>query len=188
MNWLPLGDLPPALQPVILALSPGQVTAPIPLPNAIALFQLRDIEEAGDATPSYSAIEYAIYYIAGGRTPEALRQAQEVRARVDSCDDLYAVAKGQPPEALERTSQAPREIPRDIAIELAKLDAGEISTALTRNNGQVLALLMLCGRTAELNQDASREEVANALAQQRLSEFANSYLEQLRANALIVEK
>ena len=188
MDWMPIGNLPPALQPVILGLGPGEVTTPIPLPNAIALFQLRDIEESGSLAPAYSAIEYAIYLIPGGRSPEALAKAAEVRARVDSCNDLYGVALGQPPEFLERVSQPPREIPRDIAIELAKLDAGEMSTALTRNNGQVLALLMLCGRTAELNENASREEVANALAQRRLAEFADSYLEQLRANALIVEK
>ena len=89
---------------------------------------------------------------------------------------------------LDRESKKPGEIPRDIALELARLDAGEVSTALTRSNGQTLVFLMLCGRTSEFAEDASREQIANALVEQRLNAFAKSHLEQLRADALIVEK
>ncbi len=188
MNWMPLSDLPPQLRPQILALSTGEVTPPINLQNAIALFQLRDIQETPTSAPAFSAIEYAAYYIPGGRSDEALREAARIQSEVDTCDDLYGVAFGQPEEVLERGSLAPSEIPQDIAVELAKLDEGESSFTLTRSNGQTLVFLMLCGRTAELNQDASRDEVANALLQQRLNAFAASYLDQLRAEALIIER
>ena len=188
MNWMPLSDLPPQLRPQILALAPGEVTPPINLPNAIALFQLRDIQETPASAPTFSAIEYAAYYIPGGRSEEALREAARIQSEVDSCDDLYGVAFGQPEDVLERGSLAPAEIPQDIAVELAKLDEGESSYALTRSNGQTLVFLMLCGRTAELNQEASRDEVGNALLQQRLNAFAASYLDQLRAEALIIER
>lgn len=188
MDWLPITELPAPLRPQILALSPGEVTDPIALPNAVALFQLRDIQEITSRAPSFAAIEYAAYFIPGGRSEAALAEANRVRAQVDTCDDLYGVAYGQPAEVLERGSRAPSEIPQDIAVELAKLDPGEISTALTRSNGQTLVLLMLCGRTAALNEDASRDEVANALLQQRLNAFSTSYLDQLRAEALIIEQ
>jgi len=188
MNWMPLSNLPPQLRPQILALSPGEVTAPIALPNAIALFQLRDIEEIPSAAPTFSAIEYAAYYIPGGRSEAALAQAARIQSEVDTCDDLYGVAFGQPEEVLERGALAPAEIPQDIALELAKLDEGESSYALTRSGGQTLVFLMLCGRTAALNEEASRDEVGNALLQQRLGAFAASYLDQLRAEALIIEK
>lgn len=188
MNWLSISELPAQLRPQILALSPGEVTPPIPLSNAIALFQLRDIQETQTRAPSFSEIDYAAYYIPGGRTEAALAEAASVRTRIDNCDDLYGIAFGQPEEVLERGSLPPSEIPQDIAVELAKLDPGEVSTALTRSSGQTLVFLMLCGRTAALNEEASREEVANALLQQRLSAFADSYLDQLRADALIIER
>jgi len=187
MNWIPITDLPAQLRPQILALSPNEVTGPIALPNAVALFQLRDIAETEVSAPTVSAIEYAAYYIPGGRSEAALAEAARVQARVDTCDDLYGVALGQPEDVLDRGSLPPAEIPQDIAVELAKLDEGEISTALTRANGQTLVLLMLCGRTATLNEDATREQVANALLQQRLNAFATSYIDQLRADALIIE-
>lgn len=188
LPWQPLSDLPPSLQPLLLSLSPGEVTQPLTIPNAVALFQLRDIEETGVVAPVYSSVEYAAYYLAGGRSAETLQQAQNLKAEVDVCDDLYAYAKGQPKGALERETKSPAELPRDFAIELSKLDAGEVSTALTRSDGQALVFLMLCNRTAEQNADVSREDAANTIRQQRLNGFADSYLEELRADARISVK
>jgi peptidyl-prolyl cis-trans isomerase SurA len=185
LPWQPLSDLPPVLRPLILALAPGEVTDPITIPNAVALFQLRDIQETGAPAEEYAAIEYATYFIPGGRTPAALAQAEQLRAEVDVCDDLYGAAQGQPPEVMERESRAPGDIPSDVAIELSKLDPGESSVALTRANGQTLMFLMLCGRTAVANEEVAREDVAAALRSSRLNAIAESYLEQLRADARI---
>ncbi|AUQ66242.1 peptidylprolyl isomerase [Phaeobacter inhibens] len=188
LPWMPLTNLPPQLQQVVLGLRPGEVTAPLPLDGAVALFQLRDLRETSGAAPSYAAIEYATYYLPGGRTPEALAAGTKVANAIDTCDDLYGVAKDQDPSVLDRETLAPAEIPQDIAIELAKLDPNETSLALTRNNGQTLMLLMLCGRTAEVNAEASRESIGNALTQQRLGAFADSLLEQLKADARISDE
>ena len=174
------------LRPIVLGLAPGEVSDPIPIPNAIALFQLRDIEEAGYTPPTYSAIEYAAYYLPGGRSETTLAQARVLESRVDRCDDLYGVAQGQPAEVLERQTLPPSEIPTDIAFELSKLDPGEVSTALTRSNGQTLVFLMLCGRTAEVNEDVDRDQFVLGLRNQRLDSLAQSYLSQLRADARIV--
>ena len=183
LDWTPITQLPPVLRPLVLALGPGEVTSPLNIPNAVALFQLRDIRETEAPTRSFAAIEYAAYYIPGGRTPEALAQARAISARIDRCDDLYGVAQGQPENVLDRGSLPPDEIPDDIAIELAKLDPGETSTALTRANGSTLVLLMLCGRPPELPeaQEIDRESISNQLRNQRLSAFSDNLLEQLRA-------
>ncbi len=188
LGWQPLNKLPPVLQPLVLGLAPGEVTDPLPLPNAVALFQLRAIEETTYTAPQAAALEYAQYLIPGGRSAEALKQAARIEARVDRCDDLYGVAVGQPEERLLRVTQTPAEIPTDIAAELEQLDAGEISTALTRNDGQTLVLLMLCGRTMTIVDDEARQNLANGLRNQRLSGFADSFLAQLRSDARILDQ
>lgn len=180
--WMALTRLPPALQEVVLALAPGEVTQPIALNGAVALFQMRGIRESAIGNPTYSAIEYVTYLV-----PDR-DAAAKVAARADTCDDFYGIAQGQDPAVLEQVSLPPSQIPQHIAIELAKLDPGEISTALTRNEGQTQVVLMLCGRTAELAQDDSREAVANALTQQRLAALSSSHIEQLRAEAIIIFK
>lgn len=189
LGWKEISDLPPGLAQVVLGLGPGDVSDPLPIEGAIAVFYMRDIEEVSVATPQYSAIEYATYFIPGGRSEAALTRAAELRTSVDVCDDLYGVAHGQPPEVLERASKAPEEIPADIAKELARLDPGEVSTNLTRSNGQTLVFLMLCGRSPKLDGDQpSVEDLTNFIRNRRIESFANGYLEQLRAEARIVEK
>ena len=159
LDWMPITQLPAALRPVILSLAPGQVTDPVPLDGAVALFQLRNIQEAGVKTPDYAAIDYATYLVPGGRGDGAQREAAAIRDRVDTCDDLYGVIKDQPESRLQRKARAPGDIPRDIAVELAKLDPGEVSTNLVRtadDGSESLVFLMLCGRTPVAQEDRHR--------------------------------
>jgi len=190
LDWLSLNKLPQQLRPVVLGLAPGEVTDPIPIQGALALFQMRAIEEVDAPSPDYAAIEYAIYHLDGGRSPEALERAAEIEANTDTCDDLYGVVGNTSPEVLQRTSKAPSEIPRDVALELARLDPGEISTNLTGGDGRTLMVLMLCGRTEEIQEDpdGAAEDLARRIGNQRLEAFAQSWLEQLRAEARIIEK
>lgn len=188
LPWQDLNDLPPQLRPLVLGLAPGQVTDPIPLDGAIALFQLRDIEETAYKAPKSSTLEYAAYYMAGGRSAETLAKARDLAGQVDRCDDLYGIAKGQPAEVLERGALPIDQIPTDIALELSKLDPGEVSTALTRSGGQTLVFLMLCGRSGEISEDVDRQQVTVGLRNQRLGSLAEGYLAQLRADARIVDQ
>lgn len=185
-NWIPLANLPPELRGQILGLAPGQVTAPIPVPNAIALFQLRALEETGAPTQNAVAIEFARFFIPGGRTERTLAEARKIETEVDTCDDLYGIAKDLPPERLLRDTLPVEQIAGDIAIELSKLDDGEVSTALTTADGQALVFLMLCGRTLALEEQIDREQVRQQLINQRLASYADGYLSELRADAYIV--
>lgn len=185
LPWRALNELPEILRPLLLNLAPGEVTEPIPIPDAVALFQLRGIEESGVLSESFAAIDFAQYFIPGGRTPEALAEAERIRLEVDVCNDLYGIAQGQSPEVLVRDTLPPSEIPTDVALELSKLDPGESSVALTRSGGQTLVFLMLCSRTAVANEEVDRAAVENTLRSARLTAIADSYLDQLRSDARI---
>jgi len=188
LDWLPLVKLPSKLRSIILSLAPREVTSPIPLQGSIALFQLRDIQETDAPAVEYSAIEYAAYYMAGGRSAKTLAAAEKLKLQIDVCDDLYGVAKGKPAEGLDRETLAPKDIPQDIAIELAKLDPGEVSTNLTRADGTSLVFLMMCGRTDALNEDIGRDSVSTNLREKRLGGYAASLIGELRASARIARK
>lgn len=197
LPWQPITQLPPVLRPVVLGLAPGEVTAPLQLDGAVALFQMRAIEETGTPGPDYNFIEYAAYYIPGGRTVDALGRAAQIDAQTDTCDDLYGIAKGQPPSVLERGTKARSEIPDDIAISLSRLDPGEVSYDVTRADGQTLVLLMMCGRSQTKSDDTQQAEgetaddektqLTNQVATRRLESFASGYLEQLRSEARIID-
>ncbi len=185
LGWMPLSNLPEELRGTILALSPGKVTAPISIPNGIVLFQMRAIEETNAPRISDSAIEYARYLIAGGRSEAALKEAARIKDKVDTCDDFYGIALGQPKERLTIETREASQIPKNIAIELAKLDKGEISTNLTSANGENLVFLMLCGRTPKMSEDVSRDTIRTQLINQRVAAYADGFLAELRADAHI---
>lgn len=187
LDWLSLADLPPPFRPLLLTLAPGEITDPIEIPNAVLFFQMRAIQETAAPTPTALAVEYARLYLPGGRAPNVVKEAMALRYTADSCDDLYGLYPNSTQEQLEIISQAQSDVPNDIALELAKLDEGEVSASLTRNNGQTLVVLMLCGRTAEIVEDETRTSLRNQLVNERVTSYADAYLAELRATALIRE-
>jgi peptidyl-prolyl cis-trans isomerase SurA len=185
LDWLPITNYPAGLRGLLLDLAPGQVTAPIPITDGVALFQMRGLREVNQVAPEPAAIEYAAFYIAGGLTDRALREAQSIDNRVDTCDDLYGVAQGLPEDRLQRDVLPPADIPTDVAMILATLDTGETNYSLTRANGETLVFLMMCGRTPVLGEGVDRETVRNQLRSQRLVNYADALLADLRAAATI---
>ena len=183
LGWLPIGNYPVGLRPLLLALAPGEVTAPIPIEGGIALFQMRDVREVPVAAAPPVRISYMIYAVAGG--PEA---ARAVAARLDACDDLYGAAFGQPPEVLQVLDQAPEDIAPDIALTLARLDPDEAATGLSRDGGATGLVVMLCSRTAAAasEEPVDRDAVAARLRSQQLAGYAEVLLAEQRANAVIV--
>jgi len=173
------------LRGLLLDLAPGEITAPLPITNGVALFQMRGVREVPGTAAEPAAIEYAAFYIAGGRSERALAEAARIDATVDTCDDLYGIARDLPEDRLQRDVLPPADIPVDVALELAKLDAGETSYALTRANGETLVFLMMCGRTSTLNDGVDRETITNQLRAQRLEGYADALLADLRAAATI---
>lgn len=186
LGWLPITNYPPQLRGMILSLDQNAVSAPLQIPNGVALFQMRGVREVTGPAPEFGAIEYAALYLPGGRTEAGLAAAARIRDASDTCDDLYGVAKDMPAEALERITLPPSEVPSDVAIELARLDPGEVSTALTSADGQTLVFLMLCGRTPVLEGEVDRGAIRNQLRGQRLTGLADALIADLRASATIV--
>ncbi|SHJ26263.1 periplasmic chaperone for outer membrane proteins SurA [Palleronia salina] len=187
LDWLALDELPPQIRNVVQGLQPGEVTPPIEVPNAIALFQLRAIEETDPAQPVIG-IDYAAFYIPGGGTGAAAQTIARLDAEVQTCDDLYSVAQGLPAERLQRDTLPPAQIPGDVAVELAQLDPGERSVALSRAGGQTRVYLMLCERlykTEEELAEIDRNALRDALVNRRVGRQADAYLAELRANATI---
>lgn len=203
LDWLPIGNLPPPIASQVIGLAPGQVSEPFPVPNAIMLFYLRDLKETDAPEANVVALEWAEFSVA------SQNDAQRVKDDIDTCDDLYGVAKGLPEDRLLRETRATAEVPADVAMELAKLDDNEVSEGFSRNGQPIV--LMLCARTYELPGIQSgpvtaeaesaegeggtaaapvpagpnREQIRNQLIGQRLNSYGEGYLAELRADAVI---
>lgn len=180
LDWLPLANLPAEVRAAVIGLEKGQISDPVRVPGGLAVFLLRDI--AQDPTPELAPIDvkYAQYLV-----PDDGVSVAAVRAKVDVCDDLYAVAKGQPEDRLKVETLPIGQLPTAIAAELAQLDPGESSTAITQ--GQSRVFLMLCSRTAKQELPAQRDDIRTQLINARLGGLAERYLAELKADAIIRE-
>jgi peptidyl-prolyl cis-trans isomerase SurA len=184
-DWVPLSNYPPGLQNLLLSLAPGQVTPPLQLNGAVALLQLRELREGRVPAAQPQSLDYAILRIPGGLTEPALVQAARIAAEVDRCDDLYGYRL--PADQLLRVEQTPSEVPQDIALALAALDPDEATWGLTADGGQTLLFVMLCARTFPLPEGVpDRDTVAGTIRGERLQQYADTLLAELRAAATIV--
>jgi peptidyl-prolyl cis-trans isomerase SurA len=180
LDWVALGNLPAAIGQAVLALGPGEVSDPVIVPNAVVLFQLRDVARDEAAEPIAVTVEWAEFLV-----PDDATEIARLRAEVDNCMDLYGQANGLPEDRLTITTQPAGEVPGDVGLELAQLDPGESSVALTR--GGFRRFLMLCGREETQEEPISRDQVRERVVNQKLEGMAEGYLEELRAAAIIRE-
>lgn len=183
LDWMPLGSLPGELSGMVLKMHPGQVSDPVILPNAVIILKLRSIDEDVRLAASEIEVDYAQYLIPGGRSAAALAEAAKIEARVDTCEDLYPIARAAGPSRLTRTTEVLSKVPPALAAELAGLDPHEMSTALTR--GDNLVLLMLCSRDMKTAEPTDREAIRQVLTNQRLQALAEIYVARLKAAAYI---
>lgn len=180
LSWVALDSLPDAVRTVIAGLTPGQISRPVDLENAIGIFLLRDVERVEPGAAATLSVDYALFETDGGTAA-----ADAIAARVDACDDLYGVAKGLPPERLVRETVAPSALAADIRAEIEKLDEDETSTALTRNGHATV--LMLCDRLPGLESTVDFDIVGTRLLNTRLGTMAADHLANLRANTTVVD-
>ncbi len=182
LEWSSAANLAPAAQFGLQGLTPGQISPPVPAGPAIALYFLRDIRPAAPVAPEGPHVDYAEYLVPADANATA--ELARIRGKVDKCNDLYAINLGQPEERLQFASAPVANLPADVRREIEGLDAGESSTALTRGGSRVF--LMLCRRQAGGATDLpSRDAMRIQLTNEALSGYADGYMADLKANAII---
>lgn len=179
LEWMKLSELKPEAAVAVRGLTAGGVSDPVVLDDRVVIYQMQEQKQELTSEKPAVVVDYAEYLV-----PDDGKSAAVVRAKVDTCDDLYGVAKGQPAAMLTRQTLPLGQIPANIAAALALLDAGESSTATTRGGWRVF--LMLCRRGAALAEQPTRDEVRLQLTNQQLGTMAEIYLEELRSEAIIV--
>ncbi|MBT6534056.1 MAG: peptidylprolyl isomerase [Marinovum sp.] len=182
IKWQALEKLPAVVQPLIFGLAPGDVTDPLPIPNGLALFQLRAVEETGVDRANKAIIDYLTYKFPAGDSAMQMK----LQVGIKHCDDLYALATDHPNHVFNRNSSALVKIKSDIRSVVARLDRQEKEFLSIAD--QTL-MVMVCGRnTLAQNSATDLEKIRFGLRNKRLAGYAEGYLENLRQDARIIEK
>ena len=182
VTWQKLDTLPGVLQPLIFGLAPGEVTDPLSIPNALALFQLRGIRETAYRRPLPDSVDYLRYALPSSE----VENINAIRENVNHCDDLYGWAKGNPNHVLKRETVKGAEIHGPTRNILTNLDENEYVSATQEST---TTLIMMCSRSQILDlEEQDLAQIRDGLLNQRLGSYADSYLENLRDDARIVYK
>ena len=178
LEWMDITALPPAVAGVVAGMKPGQISDPVRQPGAVGIYYLRDESQGAGPAKGAPQVDYAVFQPAAGQDLTRLQAAST------GCDALYVAARGLPAAALQRQTQAEAAVPPALRGALAGLDAGE-SVILTGPSGRA-ELVMLCARTPQSGVTPSNDDVKTTLINRKLGLLATGYLEQLRAEAIIL--
>ncbi|MGV8953493.1 MAG: peptidylprolyl isomerase [Cypionkella sp.] len=177
LDWLKLSDLPKEAALAVRQLQAGSVSDIVILDDKVQIYRVEE-QKQEVVTPKTSVVDYAELLI-----PDDAKSIANVRANVDTCNDLYGMAKGLPADRLTRQTVQLNQLSKPIAGALSLLDPGEASTSMTRSGYRVY--LMLCRRGPAETELPSRDEIKLQLTNQKLGTLAQIYLEELRSEAII---
>ncbi len=187
MGWMPLGNLPAQVSSRLSGMTAGQVTAPINIGSAVAVYQLLGVREAKSAGQQVIAVSYlqvALPTNSAGRDGQISAAAKLINSG-DTCLDMEANASGFGENATSSHTVPASDVPVRIGAEIARLDPNEATYFVTENGN--INVLMLCNRAKDLPEGA-RDQIRNALFNQRVTSFGDGYLQELRGDAIIIRK
>lgn len=183
LGWIDRDALPPPVAAAVAKLKVGEMSGPITQQGAITLYFLRDESQVADPKGGGKGapiVDYALFQPGGAVDLVRLKQG------LTSCDGLYVAARRLPPAALQRQTVAEAALPAALRGTVAGLDAGE-SALLTASNGTP-ALVMLCSRVPQSAVPPSRDNVREGLVNEKITLLQQTYLEELRSNAIIIQQ
>lgn len=183
-DWQRLTEFDDTTRAALQRTAPGTVTPLVVTEKTVALYIVLDkAEEQLSPAEMATQVEYAEFLLPDDAGFDAA--AAKMRDKARSCDDLNAFAKGLPEDRLTIKTTPESSLPGDVKAALMLMDPGESATAIRRGGWRVY--LMLCRRGMDTTFMPTREDARSQLMNQRLSQQAEVYLEELRAEAVIRE-
>ena len=182
VDWQRLSDLPSVLKPLVAGLAIGEVTKPLPIPGGIAIFQLRDLRESRYKEMKTKFLDYIEFSF-----PKNSKFNKSIERDVIDCDDIYRFHKKAKGSKLIRNKTKLAAISKSLKTKLEFLDANEFN--FEDRERSVTTLLMVCERSEK--EQLSTEEIKKinqSIANKRLFSLANSYIDNLLQEAVVVFK
>ena len=162
----------------------GTAVGPVVTDRAVFVFFKRAAREVEVGGRSFES-DHATLRIYGDGQADAMRRANAVMKRVDTCNDLLAESRIYPKGSYFRQTTRPQDTLEELKAPLELLDAGE-TTLLPPSGSSTssIVILMLCERKPVLDPE-DRRTVLQSLRSEKIEELAQNLITNLRASAII---
>ncbi len=185
-GWLVSGDVQPALEAVLEAMRPGQLSPPVPTEAGVYILLLRDKRAGAGAT--LVNLKQAAVRIPADAAPDVVAAAQTkldtLKTSFTTCADLdKQAAKLDGVVAGDLGETDISELSPAFKTVVDTLKVGQIGGPVRTNAG--LHLVALCSRRASGSKIPSHDDLENRLYGEQLSMVARRFLRDLRNSATI---
>lgn len=191
LGWIRSGVLPPELDPVIQSLQSGQLAGPIEVRGGFSIVLLIDKRKVLTADPRDATLnlkQIAISFSPGTTEALATTRAQDFasiikEAKGCAAADFAAAQLGA--EVVNNEAIKARDLPGPLQELVLNLQLGE-TTPPFGSLKEGVRVLMLCGRDdPRAGGSPNFEEVQSQLEDERVNRRAQTYLRDLRRDAVI---
>jgi len=192
LGWIRLEQLQnPALEAAAAQLQPGQLAGPIEIPGGFDILYLIDKRQVGMADPREAIVslkQIGIDFPAGVTEADARTRVasfQETVTSMQGCGDANEKAAAFGAEVVDNDIKI-RELPDVLQSMILQLNIGQ-STPAFGDIREGVRVLMLCGRDDPAPESGApdREQIAEAVENDRIEKRAQRYLRDLRRDAVI---
>lgn len=186
LGWVTKGQLDPQIDQVLAASGERQVAGPVQTVAGYHILMVLDrvVPSAGGNSElllDYTQLIVPIAQAGGGQQEQQL--AQQIRADVQSCDDLRAAAASMNAKSADIKGARLKELPSALGERLAKLDVGDTTEPLRTAEGVFIATV--CARKGGSNALPSRDQIQNRLGNDRFNLLIQRYMRNLRQTAFV---
>lgn len=191
LGWVRLAQLPPELQTAARDLQTGQLVGPIEVPGGFDILYLIDKRQVLTADPRDAVLalkQISMPFPKGLSEADASKRAEAFSAAIKKakgCGDVDKVAQGIGAQVVTNDQVKARDLPAQIQNSVLKLSPGETLPPFGSLEDGV-RILMLCGRDdAQASDGPSFEQLQSQLEDDRVNKRAQTYLRDLRRDAVI---
>ena len=180
VGWVPQSALPPAAATALAGLAVGEVSDPVDIPGGVAILRL--LETRSEAASWATETEVTLLALSGA-DPSTLRaRAAEAAEEAADCGEARENATAIGLEARPREATPVSALPGAVRRAISGLSVGAASAPV--GAGDAATVYVLCGRSGGPSPEA-RERLRAEIRSDRLERFAATFLEELRADAVI---
>ncbi|MXO72032.1 peptidylprolyl isomerase [Altererythrobacter buctensis] len=193
LGWLQLERLQnPTMEGAVREMVPGQLVGPLEIPGGFSIIYLIDKRQIGMSDPRDAVLslkQVSIEFAPGTTETEAQLRAEQFASAVEQfqgCGDADARAAAIGATVQQNDQMSARDLPEALQTLLLRMNVGEATPPFgDLQNG--VRVLLLCGRDDPPAQAQAPQfdQLMNSLEQERINRRAQSYLRDLRRDAVI---
>lgn len=191
LGWVRLEQLPSELQVAARDMQAGQLVGPIEVPGGFDLLLLIDKRKVLTADPRDAVLalkQISLPFPAGITEADASKRAETFQNAIKAakgCGNVDTVAKALGASVVANDQVKARDLPAQIQDPILKISPGETLPPFGSLKDGV-RILMLCGRDdPKTNEGPSFEQLQSQMEDNRVNKRAQTYLRDLRRDAVI---